>query len=34
MQRCREAIEQHALPGEKANLLAVTQVLRDSRQAG
>ena len=27
MQRCREAIEQHAPPGEKANLLAVTQVL-------
>ena len=27
IQRCREAIEQHAPPGEKANLLAVTQVL-------
>ena len=27
MRRCREAIEQHAPPGEKANLLAVTQVL-------
>ena len=26
MQRCRDAIEQHAPPGEKANLLAVTQV--------
>ena len=34
IQRCREAIEQHASPGEKANLLAVTQVLGDSRQAG
>ena len=27
MQRCRNAIDQHAPPGEKANLLAVTQVL-------
>ncbi len=27
VQRCREVIEQHAPPGEKANLLAVTQVL-------
>jgi len=27
IQRCREAIEQHASPGEQANLLAVTQVL-------
>ena len=27
LQRCREAIEEHAPPGEKANLLAVTQVL-------
>jgi hypothetical protein len=27
LQRCREVIEQHAPPGEKANLLAVTQVL-------
>jgi hypothetical protein len=27
MQRCRDAIEQHAPPDEKANLLAVTQVL-------
>jgi predicted transposase YdaD len=27
LQRCREAIEQHAPPNEKANLLAVTQVL-------
>ena len=27
MQRCREVIEQHAPPDEKANLLAVTQVL-------
>jgi len=26
LQRCRESIEQHAPPGEKANLLAVTQV--------
>jgi hypothetical protein len=26
LQRCREAIETHAPPGEKANLLAVTQV--------
>ena len=34
IQRCREAIEQHASLGEKANLLAVTQDLRDSRQAG
>jgi len=25
LQRCRESIEQHAPPGEKANLLAVTQ---------
>jgi len=27
LQRCRKSIEQHAPPGEKANLLAVTQVL-------
>ncbi|NLX95247.1 MAG: hypothetical protein GXY83_03630 [Rhodopirellula sp.] len=27
IRNCREAIEQHAPPGEKANLLAVTQVL-------
>jgi hypothetical protein len=27
MRRCREVIERHAPPGEKANLLAVTQVL-------
>jgi len=27
VRRCREVIEQHAPPGEKANLLAVTQVL-------
>jgi len=27
LRRCREAIETHAPPGEKANLLAVTQVL-------
>jgi hypothetical protein len=27
IQRCRDAIEQHAPAGEKANLLAVTQVL-------
>jgi len=27
IRRCRDAIEQHAAPGEKANLLAVTQVL-------
>lgn len=26
LQRCREVIEEHAPPGEKANLLAVTQV--------
>ncbi len=26
LQRCRESIEQHAPPGEKANLLVVTQV--------
>jgi len=26
LRRCREAIEQHAPPGERANLLAVTQV--------
>jgi len=26
LRRCRDAIEQHAAPGEKANLLAVTQV--------
>ena len=26
LQRCRESIEQHASPGEKANLLVVTQV--------
>jgi hypothetical protein len=26
LQRCRESIDQHAPPGEKANLLAVTQV--------
>jgi len=26
LQRCREAIEERAPPGEKANLLAVTQV--------
>ena len=27
MERCRDVIEQNAPPGEKANLLAVTQVL-------
>ncbi len=26
LQRCRESIERHAQPGEKANLLVVTQV--------
>jgi len=26
LRRCREAIEEHAPPGEKATLLAVTQV--------
>jgi len=26
LQPCREVIEEHAPPGEKANLLAVTQV--------
>jgi hypothetical protein len=34
MQRCREAIEQHAPPGEKANLLAVTQVLMPDNLLG
>ncbi len=34
IRRCRAAIEQHTPASEKANLLAVTQVLRDLRQAG
>jgi hypothetical protein len=31
LRRCRDAIEQHAPPGERANLLAVTQVLTSLR---
>jgi hypothetical protein len=34
LRRCRDAIDERASAAEKPNLLAVTQILRDSRQAG